>query len=86
MLCPPSCLNDTNSTLTGCGRDELLHSLRKEATSEAEGVAVDGTRTSPTLDQLDVSQCFHTLPPLFFLLLSVVVGETVGVRVKATGC
>ncbi|CAB1100601.1 unnamed protein product [Ectocarpus sp. CCAP 1310/34] len=38
----------------GCGRDELLHSLRKEATSEAEGVAVDGTRTSPTLDQLDV--------------------------------
>lgn len=37
----------------GCGRDELLQSLRKEATSEAEGVAVDGNKES--VGRLEVS-------------------------------
>lgn len=41
------------SAAPGCGLDELLQSLRREATSEAEGVAVEGK--GPDLD-LDVSR------------------------------
>lgn len=35
---------------TGCGLDELLSSLRKEATSEAEGIAVEGKPAALDLD------------------------------------
>lgn len=36
--------------MAGCGLDELLQSLRREATSEAEGVAVESKGPAFTLD------------------------------------